>query len=231
MEDRINNQANSGKKYKKWFFVLVVVMILILGIGIYFFILVRQNIKNINTGNNTNQSFTGTVATTDDPYTGGSEAKIVIVEFGDFQCPFCYQSFPIIRELIDNYGDQIKWIYRDFPDSVKHPHAQKAAEAGECAQEQGKFWEMHDKMFINQTDLTVAALKRYAEEISLEISSFNDCLDSGKYENEVLQDFTDGYYAGVRGTPTFFINNRKFEGVVPLEDFKSIIDQLIALSR
>ena len=179
MEEPVNSQQDTKRSFKKWFFVLLVVVIIILGIGIYFYILVRQNVENINSGN-VNQSSDGAVVTTDDPYKGGVDARVVIVELSDFQCPYCYQAFPVVGELISTYGDQIKFIFRDFPDSGRHPQAQKAAEAGECAQEQGKFWEMHDKMFINQDDLSLTALKRYAEEIGLDTSSFSDCLDNGK---------------------------------------------------
>ena len=131
-----------------------------------------------------------------------------------------------MRELLSAYGEQIKFIFRDFP--LKN-NSQKAAEAGECAHEQGKFWEMHDKLFINQNDLSVLALKRYASELGLDESSFNECLDSGRYVTEVQEDLSDGLLAGVDGTPTFFINDYEFQGSVTVDAFKMIIDELIAI--
>jgi protein-disulfide isomerase len=202
---------------------LLILVVLCVAIdALLFYGLVRQQ-------TNTNTSSPGNVATTDDPYAGDPNAKVVVVEFSDFQCPYCSQEFPTVRELINVYKNKIKFIYRDFPVSDKHPNAQKAAEAADCAFAQGKFWEMHDKLFINQSDLSNAALKRYAGEIGLDAAQFNSCLDSGTYASEVQKDFNDGYAAGVQGTPTFFINDRKFEGVVSLDTFKQIIDQLLAI--
>lgn len=223
-------QDQSGRPYKKWFFVLLVFMVIVIGTGVYLLIQVRQNVETIGSGNGDSAvAPSGEVATTDDPFAGNPDASIVIVEFSDFQCPFCFQSFPIVREIINTYGNDIKFIYRDFPIDEIHPQAQKAAEAGECAQEQGKFWEMHDKMFINQNDLFVPSLKRYAAEIGLDVSTFSQCLDNGNFAAEVKQDFNDGLFAGVDGTPTFFINGRKFDGVVSVEVFSSTIEQLILL--
>lgn len=207
-----------------WISVAIVLILLAIVIG-YFIFLVQQNIKDLD-NDSVNQSAVVTPETTDDPFKGDENAKVVIVEFSDFECPFCLQAFPIVREVMSTYGDQIKFIYRDFPDTVSHPNAQKAAEAGECAHEQGKFWEMHDKMFINinYSGLSVPALKQYAQEIRLDTESFNKCLDEGRYEYEVLQDIADGYLLGVDATPTFFIDGHRIAGVIPLEEFKEAID-------
>ncbi len=177
--------------------------------------------------NNSNMATTS-VVTLDDPYVGNFNADVVIVEFTDFKCPYCFQAFPVILEVINTYGDKIKFIFRDFPDVGKYPEAQKAAEAANCAFDQGKYMEMHNKLFINQDNLSVPALKRYALELGLEMEKFDACLDSNKYRDETLQDLNDGLTAGVAGTPTFFINDYKVEGVIPLDNFKRIIDQLLA---
>lgn len=208
------------KKKKGCLIILAIAIIIILGIITFFAVLVIKAIKN----NNQVSTQTVNVASADDPYQGSAEAKVVIVEFSDFQCPYCLQQFTIAREIINIYGDRIKFIYRDFPLLNDHPEAEKAAEAGECAHEQGKFWEMHDKMFINQPDLSVKALKSYAQQIGLDTNKFNSCLDNDKYRTEVLTDYNEGVDAGVIGTPVFFINNRKYEGIIPLETFKKIID-------
>jgi len=205
-----------------WISVAIVLILLAIVIG-YFIFLVQQNIKDLDS-DNINQSAVVILETTDDPFKGGENAKVVIVEFSDFECPYCLQAFTIVREVMSIYGDQIKFIYRDFPDTEKHSQAQRAAEAGECAHEQGKFWEMHDKMFINHINLSVEALRQYAQEIGLDAQTFNQCLDEEKYKHEVLGDQADGFLLGVGATPTFFIDGQKIEGVIPLEEFKQAID-------
>ena len=162
------------------------------------------------------------VETTDDPYGGPVDAQVVVVEFSDFQCPYCRQMFPTVRKLMATY-DQVKFIYRDFPISSIHPDAQLAAEAAQCANEQGSFWSYHDRLFINQEDFSRIALVDYAQQIGLDQYSFVRRLNSGKYTQEVLADLQDGVLAGVEGTPTFFINNVKYEGVLPLNVYKRLI--------
>ena len=177
------------------------------------------------------------VSADDDPFLGPGKAKVTIIEFSDYQCPFC-RSFwrdtlsQIKNEYIDS-GKSVKFVYRDFPLSSIHPLAQKYAEAAECAEDQGKYWEMHDKIFQEQDKLgqgTIGAygiddVKRWAVEIGLIGSEFSQCLDSGKYTDEVRKDFEDGSRAGANGTPTVFINGRIVVGSQPFENFKAIIDE------
>lgn len=176
------------------------------------------------------------VSADDDPFLGPVNAKVVIIEFSDFQCPFC-RSFwretlsQVKKEYIDS-GKSVKFVYRDFPLSF-HPMAQKYAESAQCARDQNKFWPMHDKIFEEQEKFgggTVSAygiqdIKNWALEIGLNGQTFNQCLDSGKYASEVKKDFDDGVAAGVGGTPTFFINGKSLIGSQPFESFKTIIDQ------
>lgn len=164
------------------------------------------------------------LATSDDPTLGPLNAKVTVVEFGDFECPYCGQAFTIIREISTLYKDRVRFIYRDFPLETLHPNAINSAQAGECAHEQGKFWLYHDKLFRNQSRLDKASLKNYAKQVGLDEARFNTCLESARYAQEVAQDFDDGVKAGVKGTPTWFINGQKVEGVIPLEVFKQIID-------
>ena len=177
------------------------------------------------------------VSADDDAFLGPENAKVTIVEFSDYQCPFC-RSFwretlnQIKKEYIDS-GKSVKFVYRDFPLSQIHPMAQKYAEAAECARDQGKFWQMHDKIFQEQDKLgqgtissyTVNDIKNWAANLGLKGSEFNQCLDSGKYAEEVKKDFDDGAAAGVGGTPTFFINGKATVGAQPFESLKAIIDQ------
>lgn len=216
--------AVSGKS--RILVILVLVFVLFLAIDVMFYFGLRQrNLANTNSS----PIPAGSVESTDDPYMGGVNAKVVIVEFSDYQCPFCLQAFPIVQDIIQTYGNKIKFIYRDFPNPLSHPDAQKAAEAARCAGEQGKYWPMHDLIFTYQSDMSVTALKRYAQQLSLNEKTFNHCLDSGQMYQKVQEDFNAGYAAGVRGTPTFFINGRQFQRVIPREEFKSIIDQLLAI--
>jgi protein-disulfide isomerase len=165
----------------------------------------------------------------DDPVWGPEDASVVMVEFSDFQCPYCHrfatETLPQIRQT---YGDKVRFIYRDFPLSSIHPQAEKAAEAGQCAQEQGKFWELHDLMFENQDALMVDDLKGYAQEAGLDAATFNDCLDSGKTAQEIQRDYQDGQVAGVTGTPGFLVNGVLVVGAQPFSVFQQVIDQLLA---
>ncbi len=161
----------------------------------------------------------------DDPYLGSKGAKVVVIEFSDFECPACKRAEPVVKQLNAYYKDRILFVYRDFPIYQAHPFAQRAAEAAQCAFEQGKFWEMHDKLFENQDALDVSSLKRYAREIGLDGASFDSCFDSRKYQSEVEKDANDGVNAGVKGTPTFFINGKQFTGGRSLEEFRKIIDR------
>ena len=166
------------------------------------------------------------VSVDDDPVKGDKNAKVTIVEFSDYQCPFCGRFFrdtlPQIEEQYVRTG-KIKMVFRDFPLSF-HENAQKAGEAAECAEDQDKYWEMHDKLFQNQQKLAVTDLKQYAADLKLDTKKFNDCLDSSKHKAEVQKDMADGSSYGVSGTPAFFINGRKLVGAQPFSAFKSIID-------
>jgi len=163
------------------------------------------------------------VSVDDDPVKGPSDAKVTIVEFSEFQCPFCARVQPTVNQILEEYGDDVRIVYRDFPLSF-HQYAQKAAEAAECADDQGKFWEYHDKLFENQQALDTSNLKQYAKDLGLDSAQFDSCLDSGKYELEVKKDFQDGQSYGVSGTPTFFINGIKVVGAQPFSTFKQVID-------
>lgn len=167
------------------------------------------------------------VSADDDPFKGSADAPITIIEFSDFECSFCARfTADALPQLIKTYIDtgKVKLVFRDYPLPF-HKNAQKAAEAAECAVEQGKFWEYHDKVFANQNSLGVTSLKQYAKDLGLDSAKFDQCLDSGKMAQEVKKDFSDGTAYGVDGTPTFFINGVKLVGAQPLEAFAQIIEQ------
>ena len=157
------------------------------------------------------------------PAKGPANAPVTIVEFSDFQCPFCSRINPTLDQVRAKYGDKVRIVFRQFPLGM-HPQAQKAAEASLCANEQGKFWELHDHMFQNQQQLAVESLKAKAKELGLNADSFNSCLDSGKFASQVAKDMEEGSAAGVSGTPALFINGRFINGAVPFEQISEVID-------
>lgn len=159
----------------------------------------------------------------DDPFLGDPSAPVTIVEFGDFQCPFCGKFFrEAEQDIIETYvkTSKARFVFRDFPLTSIHEEAQKSAEASVCAHEQGQFWKYHDLMFARQGDLSLKNYKAWAREIGLKTAPFDQCLDSGKYAAEIQKDVSDGVQAGVSGTPATFVNGRLVEGAVPFEDYR-----------
>lgn len=164
------------------------------------------------------------------PMKGNVNAQVTIVEFSDFQCPFCEKFYTqTLSQIDDAYikTGKAKLVYMNFPLSI-HNEAEKAAEAGLCAQAQGKFWEMHDKMFENQESLSVVNEKKWARDLGMNGAQFDLCLDSGKYAADIKASFDYGSQLGVTGTPSFFINGVRIEGAYPFETFKQAIDAQIA---
>ena len=159
-------------------------------------------------------------------FKGNMDAKIVMIEYSDFQCPYCGAAYPTVKQVVEKYGDKIKFQYRHFP-LPSHGFAQKAAEASECAADQGKFWELHDKMFDNQQRLDTGSLKNYARTVGLNSTAFDNCVDSGVMSSRVSFDKSDGQTAGVSGTPTFFINGKKLVGSQPYSAFESAIEDAL----
>jgi protein-disulfide isomerase len=164
------------------------------------------------------------VASADAPSHGPANAPVTIVEFSDFECPFCSRVVPTLDQVKENYGDKVRIVFRQFPLAM-HPNAQKAAEASLCADDQDKFWQMHDLMFEEQQSLAVADLKDKASRLELDTAAFNECLDSGTYADQVAADMRDGSVAGVSGTPAMFINGRMVSGAVPYEQVAEVIDE------
>lgn len=169
------------------------------------------------------------VSQDDDPQKGNDQAKVVIIEFSDFQCPYCARATATVKQIEKTYGDKIKFVYRDFPLSF-HKNALKAAQAAECADDQGKFWEYHDLLFEKQAEWRESEevnkiFKKYGKDLNLNSKEFDKCLDSEKYKDEVLKDQKDGQAAGVEGTPAFFVNGRLISGAQPFSVFQKVIDE------
>lgn len=174
-------------------------------------------------------SYTPVPAVTSDDHVKGSEnAKVTLIEYSDFECPYCFNHKGTTDKIIQNYGDQVRVIFRHYPLSF-HSNAQKAAEASECAAEQGKFWEMYDKIFAANEAGTMGVdkWKEEAKNLGLNTKKFNECLDSGKYASEIAAEEEAGLAAGVEGTPTTFVNGELVSGAIPYEQFKQIIDSYL----
>jgi predicted DsbA family dithiol-disulfide isomerase/Skp family chaperone for outer membrane proteins len=169
-----------------------------------------------------------TVVTQGHPSKGPANAPVTIVEFSDFECPFCNGIIPTLKAIEENYKDKIRVVYRQFPLNNIHPRAQKAAEASLCANEQGKFWEFHDALFADQQRLTVDDLKAKAAVLSMNGAAFAACLDSGKHAAAVRDSIVEGSKAGVDGTPALFINGRFLAGNQPYAEIEKIIDDELA---
>ena len=162
------------------------------------------------------------------PFKGGEKAAVTIVEFSDFHCPFCRRVVPTLAQIESKYGEKIKLVFRDFPIETLHPGASKAHEAARCANEQGKFWPYHDKLFAGPPNSSPELFNGIAKEVGLDTAAFETCLGSGKFDAAIKKDIEEGKRAGVTGTPAFFINGRLVGGAQPLEAFTRVIDDELA---
>jgi protein-disulfide isomerase len=179
------------------------------------------------------------VSAADHPSLGPHDAPITLIEFSDYQCPFCQRFFqttlPVLKtEYIDT--GKLRYVFRDFPLDNIHPQARKAAEAAHCAGEQGQYWEMHHLLFQNQRALQVETLPGHARKLDLDDTSFEDCLEQGKYAAKVEKNYAEGTAAGITGTPSFFIGKTGADGTIegtfmrgaqPVTAFRQVIDRLL----
>lgn len=154
---------------------------------------------------------------------GSATAPVTLVEYGDFECPYCGRAYPIVKELERRAGDLVRVVFRPFPLTNAHPHAEKAAEASEAAAAQGRFWEMHDILFENQKQLTRPDLESYAQRIGLDVARFGQELDTDVWADRVRESFRSGIRSGVNGTPTFFINGRRHDGGYQIDELLAAV--------
>jgi protein-disulfide isomerase len=160
-----------------------------------------------------------------DPVLGAEDAPITIIEFADFQCPYCERHFlQTYPQLVENYGESIRFVYKDFPLTGIHPQALPAALAAQCALEQGKFWEYHDLLFSGRMDLGEEAYMAYADELSLDTTAFTSCYQEARYNDVVRADYNLGVENGVNATPTFFVNGIRLIGAQPYSVFADLIE-------
>jgi protein-disulfide isomerase len=156
---------------------------------------------------------------------GPETAPVTIVEFTDFQCPFCKSVVPTLQQVVTQYADRVRWVFRDFPIAGLHPEAEVVHEAARCAGDQGKFWSFHDLAFEQGAQATQAALRDYAKRAGADVPVFDKCVESRKHRAAVAADIEEGKKLGVTGTPTFFINGALFVGNQPFAEFQRVIER------
>jgi protein-disulfide isomerase len=162
------------------------------------------------------------------PAKGPADAPVTIVEFSDYQCPFCRRVEPTVAEVLSRYEGKVRFVYRHFPLDRIHPQARAASEAAACADRQGKFWEYHEQLFAENAQLDRAGLDAIAEKTGLDTAAFKTCMDEGHTKDLVQKDLEAGSEAGVSGTPAFFINGIPLRGALPAADFQRVIDEELA---
>lgn len=214
------------------FFLLAAIAFGLLFFGQYFQLSTPKNTNTtqINTNLSSNTNALTTPDADDDPYLGPEDAPVEIIAFEDFQCPYCEAEAPILKQVLAKYPEEVKLVYRDFPLYTIHQQAISAAQAGECADAQGKFWAWHDQAYANQSALSAAPVvySIWAQTAGLDVAEFELCVAQELYAQEVQKDQDEGILAGVSATPTFFINGEKLEGTISLADWETIIDAALA---
>lgn len=168
-----------------------------------------------------------TVSVDDDPAVGNPNAPIKLIEFSEFQCPFCKRARPTIEKILSTYKDNIYYVFRDFPLSF-HKEAKGAAIAANCAHDQGKYWDFNKKLWDIQSSLSAEKYQEIAKELKLDLGKFNKCIEGQKYVQEIDKDQQEGIDVGVSGTPAYFINGKFLSGAQPFENFQEIIDEELA---
>ncbi len=163
----------------------------------------------------------------EDHIQGSLDAPIVLVEYGDYQCPYCGQAFPIVKQLQEDFGDNMAYIFRHFPLAQMHEHALHAAEAAELASDEGKFWEMHDMIYENQHSIDDISLTTMAKSLGMDEKKFMINLATDSKKDEVQADFMSGVESGVNGTPSFYINGKKYEGSWDYHEFSKVLKSVL----
>jgi protein-disulfide isomerase len=155
---------------------------------------------------------------------GPADAAATLLEYGDYECPYCGAAYPIVKEVQSRLGNQLRFVFRNFPITTSHPHAELAAETAEAADVQGKFWEMHDLLYESQQHLEEADLHRYAEQLGLDVDRFDDELARHVHADRVREDFMSGVRSGVNGTPTFYVNGVRHDADYELETLLAALE-------
>ena len=236
-EEKNNSTQNKNQNQNKSFFMGIISAIAILGIagtvefGILYFNK-NNNSDNIIVDQNQDQAQDTTEPAVEltiadsDHILGNREAKIKIFEFSDFQCPYCAQFHKVMNQIVTEYPNDVVWIFKQFP-IQSHPLGLPGAIATECANDQGKFWEMSNIIFENQSALTAEDFAKFAGGLGLDINAFNLCMSDNPHNDKIANDYQTGISLGVRGTPSSFVNGQIIPGALPYESMKSMIDELL----
>lgn len=215
-------------------FIIVGLILIIVGLRVYGQYWKRPTavpVVNLANTNSTNtNSPNGYIPTVDDdPSMGAVQPKVTIIAFEDFQCPYCRESAPIMQQLLQEYPNDVQYVFRDFPLYTIHPQALIAAQAAECADEQNQFWPWHHLVYDQAEELVDEnkAFLAWAEELGLDMTTFTSCLEQAEYQTEVEKDLNSGVLAGVTSTPTFFVNGHMIEGVLTLDQWRQVVNELL----
>jgi protein-disulfide isomerase len=156
---------------------------------------------------------------------GPADAPLSLLEYGDYECPYCGAAYPIVKQVQSRMGDRLRFVFRNFPITTSHPHAERAAEAAEAAGSQRRFWEMHDLLYEKQKRLDDSDLRSYAEELGLDLRAFDEDMASGAHAERVREDFMSGVRSGVNGTPTFYVNGLRHDDSYELESLLAALER------
>jgi protein-disulfide isomerase len=217
--------------YKKWWVIVLAIlfvlfMIMSAVVAYYMYDIIKNGFEDDANTAVSSENLKEIVMGNDDNYwIGSSKPLITIVEFADFSCPYCKESFPKIREISKKYKNQVKIIFRDYP--VLSDNSFELAMAGRCAGEQGLFWVMHDKLFLNQGVSTAEELLDLARQIGADEARFKKCFEGRKYNDAIKKDYDDGVKLEISGTPTWYVNGTRVEGNIPYDIFINMIEQFI----
>lgn len=164
--------------------------------------------------------------TSEDHIQGPETAQVTLVEYGDYECPYCGQAYPIVKRLQKHFGDRLRLVFRNFPLSEMHPHSESAAEVAEFGGAQGKFWEMHDLLYENQTRLGEELYLKLAADLRISADALRQALEGHEFRTRIKADFTGGVRSGVNGTPTFFINGHRHDASYDFDDLARAIGEV-----
>jgi protein-disulfide isomerase len=231
-QSRLPRQTQKDKKAKNtrgstvFFFALPIAMLVGLGIGYLIWGRDGSASKTAVADESQGAPVRYDVSVDDDPFLGSKDAPVTIIMFSDYQCVYCQKWYTeVFTPLMQNYPGKIRFVYRDFPLSTIHPSATTAAEAADCAGDQNKYWDFFNAIFTGTEKLSDQSIQTYASAIQLDMESFNQCLSSHKYKNEVEADFSYAADLGVQSTPTFFVNGIAVIGAQPYQVFSSLVEQ------
>lgn len=228
------SRAPAREWYKRWWGILLIIIGLYFLVSLVIFAIMGEKLTSLNQEGDISLVGREQVSkeqlylhTDDDPNWGTPEAPLQIIEFSDFQCSFCQRAHETLQKLVDDYRGQVAWVYKHFPIVSLHPIAVKVSEASECAAEQGKFWEYANELYKNQSLINENYLSELADQLNLNVSKFDKCLTSGKYNQRVNDNQEEGLAAGINGTPGIYVNDQLIKGALPYESFKQVIDSIL----